>query len=625
MATVQRNLAYTHHLKLLKEKHHKLKGHDQAEFNDWLNKIKVRRAIQLLRGVEVVPTIYQKETPEKISSFYYPCKVYNKKQTEKTLINIDLYSDFNSQKGIIIEGTVGQGKSILLRHLFVKELNTGQTIPIFIELKDIKEGVSIRDHIRSYIEVTLKLRCSEKLFDTLIELGLFSFFLDGFDEVKYKQREIFVELICGLNELNPQHSKIIVTSRPGNEIQRGAGFDIFSIYPLIDDEQINFVNKLLIKKHDSVRRNYLKTNIESMSIELRKLLSTPLILTLFAMVYRNKVKIPDSYSEFYRKLFDTLISEHDGLKLGFGRPTKSGLTAEQIKNVLEYSSLISLKNSINEYNEHDFLMLIKSVLKRIGLSHTPAPSVIEDLTKNTCLIQQDDLEYKFLHESIPYYFSASCIANNASDIEAKKFYQAATLKWKKWCDVIEFLANIDKRRFNLDFYLGELESFFIKKELPENFIFSDLGSITFSQNFIIGCSFSNIKKEDVNIKTPLKYSIIFDPNTSWVCHKHFIVNGNDSNKTNLTNFISLIEKSPAGIKKGEIFKFFIAENEMVQIGENAVLAFRLPSFLKKFKLNDLFRTELNRLSIEHLKSSYSDVLASNARVKTNMEEGIFSI
>lgn len=64
------------------------------------------------------------------------------------------------------------------------------------------------------------------------------------------------------------------------------------------------------------------------------------------MVYRNQSQIPDLYSAFYKMLFETLVSEHDGLKLGFTRPTKSQLSAEEIKKILEHLSLKIIKLGI---------------------------------------------------------------------------------------------------------------------------------------------------------------------------------------------------------------------------------------------------------------------------------------
>lgn len=82
-----------------------------------------------------------------------------------------------------------------------------------------------------------------------------------------------------------------------------------------------------------------------------------------------------------------------------------------------------------------------------------AKSVIEDLTKNTCLIRCDDFKYKFLHASIPSYFAASCISHNALDVSAKNFYTRARdiKRWEKWSDVLEFLKNNDKTRFIIYF------------------------------------------------------------------------------------------------------------------------------------------------------------------------------
>lgn len=125
--------------------------------------------------IEVIPTIYQKEQPNKLRSYYYPSKVFKKSEKKKVYRNVDIYGDFSTDTAVVIEGTVGQGMSILLRHLHIAELNHGTTIPIFVELKDIKIEINLYDYIRSIIEKNLKLRCSPDLFNSLLKKGSFHF------------------------------------------------------------------------------------------------------------------------------------------------------------------------------------------------------------------------------------------------------------------------------------------------------------------------------------------------------------------------------------------------------------------------------------------------------------------
>ena len=617
-----RNTPYTTHFKLLNKVHTQLSGHEQAEFNHWLKKERIKFVIEQLRMIEIIPTIYQKEQPDKLCTYYYPSKVYRRSDKKKVFIEANLHSNFLSSNGIIIEGTVGQGKSILLRHLHISELNSGESIPIFIELKDIKKDTTLCDFICSYITNTLKLRCSPELFEELLQNGVFSFFFDGFDELPYDKRNSFVEFISYINN-NNGNSKIFVTSRPGNEIQSLSTFDIFSINPLNGKEQINFVNKLLNKKHNREQINFLKSNLEEMNAELRKLLTTPLILTLFAMVYKNKIKIPDSYSVFYRTLFDTLVSEHDGLKLGFSRPTRSGLPADRIKTILEHLSLFSIQEGIKTFSSDEFIKTIKSVLATVGEKNVNANHVIEDLTKNTCLIQIDDMDYKYLHISIPNYFAASCITNDASDEEAIEFYKGARKKWNKWYEVIEFLMNIDKRRFNPNFLVPELSLLFNKSKLPNEFVLTKNSVNELSKNFVLGCVFTNQTKTEINPSSNYTLLLFYFPNSSWVFKRYFGENGYGSDKVRLQKAVSTLTMHIKKIPSKKVAACLLKENEATQHGSNSISSARLHNVLAPLDIEGIFNNEVKKLILEPIKEAYSKAVDNEKRVLINRQKKVF--
>lgn len=70
----------------------------------------------------------------------------------------------NGKNGILINGRLGQGKSILLKYLQFLELNTGDTLPIFLELRKIKQANQIIESACEKLN-DMGLECSNKLFD----------------------------------------------------------------------------------------------------------------------------------------------------------------------------------------------------------------------------------------------------------------------------------------------------------------------------------------------------------------------------------------------------------------------------------------------------------------------------
>ncbi|ABV88613.1 NACHT domain-containing protein [Shewanella pealeana] len=616
---------YTSHLKMLEEKKGCLSGRNQAEFSSWVDPEKVKFAVEELRKVEFVVTIFRKEEPKKVKEFYFPCQLIEKRSPKKVNIKADTYADFNCDESIIIEGLVGHGKSILLRHLHNYELNSAATIPLFIELKDVNVEQPISEFFSEYIEKNLGFRCSEKLFESLLKIGLFSFFFDGFDEVEYDIRQNVVEFIQYVASRS-SNKKIFVTTRPGNEIQRSSSFIIFSIKPLDNDEQIGFVKKLMATEKSIVQKENLQRNIDSLPKKLRELLKTPLMLTLFSMVYRNKVKIPEDHSDFYKKLFDTLVSEHDGLKLGFTRPTKTLFSADKIKTALELLSYYSIKSSELSGSKDDFIRVIKNVLLDMGEKVTQASNLLDDITRNTCLLQIDDHDYRFLHEMIPHYFAASCIKEQTDDLDAISFYGSSRRKWRQWLNVLQFLADIDTRRFVRNLYLPEVELFFEPSLLPRKLSFTSEGADMFSRNFYFIIFIGSSK--EMTAEDKYKDVLMFNVSTNFLVDKHFWNPGHSNGtteKVNLDSFIDRVYRKVSGCRQDDNFTQLSKIGVASDIEEHKVRVINLFEVLNELKLNQWFKDELNKLPLDNMKAKYMKYYELNRRKEEESKKGKFEV
>ncbi|WP_281948493.1 NACHT domain-containing protein [Vibrio parahaemolyticus] len=617
MERLSRSTSYLSLHSFLVNKRNDLEGEFNAEFSPWTDKGKVREAVGILRNVSITSNIYNKEDTISVKKFYYPSKVFNKKYDVNQGVHVNLYEDFQSEKSIIIEGTVGQGKSILLRYLHNIELNSSKSFPIFIELKDVGD-VSLIEYITKYISTTLGLRCSDALFFQLLSIGAMSLFFDGFDEVEHSKRAKIVDDINNIAHHN-SNNKTFCTSRPNNEIQRSNKFDVFCIKPLNNHEQIEFVNKIMESYSERLEyRNQLKKNIDGMNGKLRELLKTPLILTLFIIVYRRKVMVPETTYKFYKMLFSTLVSEHDGMKLGFTRPTISGLSAEQIHTILEYLSFMYVKNLISE-TDIDFKVMVNGCLSRAQISRGSASEVLEDLSKNTCLIQIDDHEHKFIHESIPFYFAASCIQNNTDDDESKDYYDGRYNTLDDWRHVLDFLQNIDSKNFNRYFLIKQIESLFIKQQLPHKFVFSENTAKRFSKNFKV--SFAYINQEIHEFHTDINYL----PVTDWVAYSYFTDNKTIKNRVHLKSLMSEIEDKIYNIPPVEFFKKIGKLNRAVKNSNIYIIQDNLDRVLEVFDLEKFFEVELNKVPLDTIKSLYHEVKHSVEKFQENKDKGFFAV
>lgn len=237
---------------------------------------KIENALQGLSekitDVAKVKTIYKNDSSIDLHEFYIPTRVKN------VNIQINKIIDVN-EENIVLEGTVGQGKSIFMRYPTYQEAKLGKRIPIFLELRKLENNQSLEDAVSSTIAEWIPI-FTKKNFHVLAERGDLVLFLDGFDEVSRDKIKGF------LNEIEKWHRyypkmQMIISSRPGDDIQNISAFKVYQLDPYKYPEQKALIDKL-VQEEDV--RNILKESIEESNSEIKGLLTTPLMVTLYVMI-----------------------------------------------------------------------------------------------------------------------------------------------------------------------------------------------------------------------------------------------------------------------------------------------------------------------------------------------------
>ncbi len=99
---------------------------------------------------------------------------------------IETFSQFGT-KHVLVEGGPGQGKSLYLRKLCIKEGGGSSFIPIFIEFRNLSYEKKLKEELMGAIE-DLGVKLDNALFDFLAKSEKIVLFLDGFDEVPNNER-----------------------------------------------------------------------------------------------------------------------------------------------------------------------------------------------------------------------------------------------------------------------------------------------------------------------------------------------------------------------------------------------------------------------------------------------------
>jgi len=398
-----------------------------------------------MQNVRFIKTLWQFDTAVDVESFYCDSHVITPqtKGGKGRRRRIDKVSDFGKVRNILIKGIAGQGKSLFLRHLCIKEFEAGERIPVFIELRRILKNETLLHHISLYLDV-LDLSIDANLFKVLLQSGKFIFFLDGFDEIQEEHKQRILNELEYLSSYSG-NSPFIITTRPNTSIEMSPSFLVFVLDDLKGREYQTVIKKL------ASSRNYANTLIKAISAnkdEVLPLLSNPLLITLLIISYKSYPKLPDKLSDFYDSIFLVLLRRHDGTKPGFIRPRGCTINDTQYREIFDTLCFEANKLHRPFFDHRVMYELIKKSIERMDLTED-ADGYLKDIIDVTCLILHEGNEYRFIHKSVQEYYAASFIKSRPDNL-SRNFYNACMSDFStsaRWKQELGFLSETDTYRY----------------------------------------------------------------------------------------------------------------------------------------------------------------------------------
>lgn len=424
-----------------------------------------KEAYNRINNLDQVKTI--NDFGESISLYdFYVAPTVTAISDKDTSFSVNNLDDFACHKKILISGIVGQGKSILMRHLAIQEAYKGEKFPIFAELRELEKDESLESFMRNKVKSWLGTN-NDKIASYLIKEGKVIFFFDGFDEVKVINMEKTVKSFEKIQMKYP-HLKFVVSSRPEEFIDKSTIFSKFVINKLDLDGQLKIIENLV---SDTTIKTNLTTTLKKSSKDIHNVLVTPLMVNFYYYLYKTEQIISDNIKIFYIKLFDLIQRKHDGTKLLYDREYFTNLTDEQLESVFECLCYLSCRAESFFLKEYMFRDIIQKTIEFNNLKCS-VDNLIHDLTTGICLIGKEGESYAFLHTSIAEFFGAQFILKN-QDISG--IYNELIKNYKKYTNLINYLKIINEKIFHTKFLKPVIEQsldFFVSKDILKNIYIS---------------------------------------------------------------------------------------------------------------------------------------------------------
>ena len=395
--------------------------------NEWKHLLEIGISDYLHSQTEkyyLTNTFIHRSEKVKFDDIYYPLKANYKKLTTdfKNLDNI-----FENYKNITIVGTAGSGKTTLMKYIFLHSIRTTKKIPILIELRFLNDYSGDFEKLICEKILKSKIKPSEDTFKRALSSGSFIFLLDGYDEIfsnkkqeLNRQIELFVDAYSNNN--------FFITTRPGSGIEGFPRFFDFKVCSLNNKDVNGFIEKIV--ESDERKNRILEIIKDQKNSNYVEYLRNPLLLSMFILAFESHPEIPSRKSSFYRNVFDTLYSKHDGItKNSFPREKLTKLEREEYEKILNIFSYLTLIEGKYSFTEELLTDTLNKVLKSIGLK-CKTENLIYDLQTTVSILILDGFEYYFPHRSMQEYFTAQFISGLPTDKKFKAYnnLQSALIK-----------------------------------------------------------------------------------------------------------------------------------------------------------------------------------------------------
>ncbi|QYS89687.1 NACHT domain-containing protein [Flavobacterium davisii] len=519
-------------------------------------------------------TLLHRVEPKKLTEFYQPLFIkscdreykFRRNQDKENRIATDSIKNlFSKQQCITLIGNAGSGKSTIIKYLFLNSIDLDFKIPIKVELRYLNDyNGNIIEFIKEKILKLNRLATNDRIVERMMNSGDFVFFLDGYDEISSTKKEKITKEIDDLVKVYNKNYYLL-TSRPYTEIELLPLFHNYEVCELSDEDINQFIKKQIPKSEKELCDKIIEAVNSQDNLSYKSFLSNPLLLSMFILTFQSYSSIPQKRSEFYSQVFDALFSVHDSMsKLAFVREKQSGLSKEQIIEVLKLFSFISYfdeKFIFSGIYLNEKFNFIKEKKKNLNFENT---KLINDLQVAINILNKEGTDYTFPHRSLQEYFTAIYIFS-LNDTNKKIVYNK----------IINSLTH--KNRFlhsskdNFYLLLSELDQINVIK----------YALIPYFENFIKTKNINKYKHKTI-IDTFLNLNQIFDSfeyvlkcddfkNANELFNEKFNIYGEEINKENIKDEKLLEKKFNERLEKlayNDIKPFLVEYKTKLEIIKN---------------------------------------------------------
>ncbi|MFY9549028.1 NACHT domain-containing protein [Miniphocaeibacter sp.] len=376
--------------------------------------------IKLREKYSMIKTLLYSDQPRSFYDFYV-CNSIERRipkpgrhgvsyETE-IIENITFISLLEYSRFIILSGTGGLGKSMMMRHLLLDSIECykeTEVIPVFIPLKDYDETTgSLFDYAYTKME-SLGGNITESQFGNTLEKGLCLLLFDGLDEIGTVHAKRFELELEKFTDKYPENY-FVLSSRPYQDFVSYSRFTVLRLRPFSKLQAMQLIEKLEFRLDEPIIKKKFYHELEHQLYRThREFTENPLLLTIMLMTFEQFAEIPSKMHIFYREAFLALSQKHDASKGAYKRTLRTGLSTDRFADYFAELCSRSYHDEKFELDETEFAKYYNELKEREKEQDriTNAEDFLYDLCTNMCLMYFEGGKYHFTHRSFQEYFCA---------------------------------------------------------------------------------------------------------------------------------------------------------------------------------------------------------------------------
>ena len=380
---------------------------------------------------------------------------------------------------ILIEGTGGAGKSMLMRYLFLHTAGERKRIPVLVELRKIsaqnKGNVSLLNAVYASME-QYDVQLPRDLFEDSLRLGKYLFLLDGFDEIR---NELAVEAAAEIQNFSkkyPQNAYIVTSRHRPNETVPLRTFSRMKTMPMNLKQAQELARR--IGRHSAKAEEFSEQLREKLYEQHKDFAQNPLLLSMMVLTYEFNNDIPNHLTDFYDRAYYALYTQHDTMHKAmdrdvFHREFKSkGLDEREFKKLFARFCFQTYFESEFEFSEQNIIKQINNSIQFLKYNSKVKPEeFLADLCDIVCLVVRDGEMYRFSHRSFQTYFAAY-YTGIKDDEEQKDLFERilSSMLYAHCRGYVSLIAQLQPERFFKNALYDHFRNLFRNHKISDDFL-----------------------------------------------------------------------------------------------------------------------------------------------------------